>query len=139
MEQYVADRFAAHDDEERAERLADLLEDDEIYAQRARAQRLSMVFSVDAAPPAQPAPAAAPAPGAPVPAEAGQVPADAAAGKSATDAAGMDWEAWNVAAENSARYVVVQPGIGNLNQREAAATQQAPQQAPPAPPAPVQE
>lgn len=143
VQEYVATRFAAQDAEDgisdRAQRLADLLEDDAIYAQRERAQRLSMVFSVDAAPPAQPAPAAAPAPGAPVPAEAGQVPPDAAAGESATDAAGMDWEAWNVAAENSARYVVVQPGIGNLNQQQAANDQG---QAPPAPaaaPAPAQE
>jgi len=48
----------------------------------------------------------------------------------------MDVDAWQVAAENSARYVVVKPGIGNIN--AAPQGQQQPpfmQQQTPAPPA----
>jgi hypothetical protein len=123
------------DAEDRAQVLKDLLEDEEIYAQRERAEKLRSMysFSVDPGAPAAPAAPVDPAAAAPVDPAA---PVESA-GESATDAAGMDWKAWNVAAENSARYVIVKPGIGNLNQQQ---QQQAPQAAAPAPPTqPVQE
>lgn len=136
VEQYVHQVFAQADEDDLQQQFDDLMEDDEIYVQRDFDR---MVFSVDpgvpAAVPAPPPGAAAPAPAAapgtaPAPATDAPAPAD---GESATDAAGMDVDAWQVAAENSARYVVVKPGIGNIN-----AKPQQPsfmQQAPPAPPA----
>jgi hypothetical protein len=63
LEAAVADQFAT----ERAQRLADLMEDEEIYAARERAERLQLLFAVDAEMAAQP-PAVAPAPAAPIPA-----------------------------------------------------------------------
>lgn len=110
------------EDEERrrelAERLRDQDEDEEIYAQRERGERLRHMFSMDPGP--APAPGAAPAPAptgaAPVPTGASQpapadpnapAPAPGAEGQSATDAAGMDVDAWNIAAQASARYRVV--------------------------------
>jgi len=118
VNEVLADRQEEKQDDELAARLKDLLEDEEIYAQRERTERLRHMFSVDpgAAPPAAPAPAAgAPTPagpgapaGTPAPAPTG-VPAGApaAGGQSATDAAGMDVDAWNIAAQASARYRVV--------------------------------
>jgi hypothetical protein len=102
--------------DQRMARLADILEDDEIYSQRERASRLSMVFAMDtqygAPAPAAPAsaPAAAPTPAGDAPA-AGQPAPEG--GQSDTDAAGMDEEAWQIAAEADARYsVVAEPGGG---------------------------
>lgn len=102
--------------DELAARLKDLEEDEEIYAQRQRAERLQHMFSMDMGPVpgAAPAPAAgapASAPAAPAPAPANGAPVDpvpgGAPGESATDAAGMDVDAWNIAAQASARYRVV--------------------------------
>ena len=126
IKRQVADHFAAMEEkepepersnqDELAARLKDLEEDEEIYAQRKRAERLQHMFSMDMGPVpgAVPAPAAgapAPAPGAQPPAPAPGAPVDPAAaaapGESATDAAGMDVDAWNIAAQASARYRVV--------------------------------
>lgn len=111
---------ADHDD--LAARMRDLDEDEEIYAQRARAERLRHMFSVDPGPVPGAAPASAPGaaapvlagspqPGQPAPAQptAPGVPGEPApAGtESATDVAGMDIDAWNIAAQASARYRVV--------------------------------
>ena len=107
--------------DELAARLKDLEEDEEIYAQRQRAERLQHMFSMDAGPLPGAAPAPAPGaaapvlagpavPGQPAPAPPGGAadPATAGAGgESATDAAGMDVDAWNIAAQASARYRVV--------------------------------
>jgi len=102
LEIAVQDHFAQQ--QERIERLADILEDDEIYAQRERAARLSTVFAAEPMPPAPAAPA--PAAGAPAPAAAPVAAPDAAPvdGQSATDAAGMDEVAWQIAAEADARF-----------------------------------
>jgi hypothetical protein len=146
--------FAAGDEEdtEVQERLRDLLEDEEIYAQRERTQRARDMFAADmaVAPPAAPAPAGgapapAPAPGAPAPgAPAPAAPGDpaAAAGQSATDAAGMDIDAWNIAAMADARYSLVPEADGGSAEVEEPAAPAAPAPAAPAPaaaapPAPV--
>lgn len=137
VEEYVQEVFSQDEDEDLKQEFDDLMEDDQIYAQR---EFDRMVFSMDAGAPA-PQPGAAPAAAAPVP---GAAPAPAAPGdvpvpadgESATDAAGMDVDAWQVAAENSARYVVVKPGIGNINAQSQQAQQPAfMQQQAPAPPA----
>lgn len=139
------------DQEERDElaaRLRDLEEDEEIYAQRQRTERARHMFATDTefAPGAAPPPAAggvpAPvAPGAPVPAAPG-APADpaAAGAESATDAAGMDIDAWNIAAMADARYSEV-VDAGSATEIEpgtaapAPATEAAPVPAAPVPPA----
>lgn len=106
------------DRDELAARLKDLEEDEEIYAQRERTERLKHMFSMDPGPAPAPAAAPAPAPGAPAPVPGAPAPAPApgaaadavpagAPGESATDAAGMDVDAWNIAAQASARYRVV--------------------------------
>jgi hypothetical protein len=113
VDEVLAERQENSDQDELAARLKDLEEDEEIYAQRQRTERLKHMFSVDPGPvpgaaPAPvpgapgPGPATAPAPGAPMaPAPTGE------AGVSGTDAAGMDVDAWNIAAQASARYRVV--------------------------------
>lgn len=124
--------------DELAARLKDLEEDEEIYAQRERAERLRHMFSMDAGPaPAPAAPAAPPTPaqpqvadptavpGAPAPTEAG--------GQSATDAAGMDVDAWNIAAQASARFRVV----GDLRDKSASTPDAANPATPDTPPAPA--
>jgi hypothetical protein len=126
-EAYVEQVFASQDQEaaERAQRLKDLLEDDEILAQRRRAARLSHVFSVD---PTIPAPAPAPGAGPVAPGAApGAAPAPAAAGadpnvdgQSATDAAGMDEVAWQIAAEADASFAVIGEGGAPAATEEAA-------------------
>ena len=142
LQAHVEATFAAEDEEERKQRLRDLLEDDEILAKRRRVERLSHVFSVTpmAPPPAAPAPvpgapAAAPAPaapGAPVPA----VPA--AGGQSATDAAGMDEVAWQIAAEADAQFAVVEePGGAPTTEEVKAPAQAAPVGADPTAAAPT--
>lgn len=68
--------------EARSQRLADLLEDEEIYKQRDRAARLAGIFAMD--------PAAPPAP--------------------ATADESQDWETWLTAAEGDAKYDLVQEG-----------------------------
>jgi hypothetical protein len=123
----VALHFAATDEpkpdtdrDELAARLKDLEEDEEIYAQRQRAERLQHMFSMDPGPVPGAAPAPAPGgaapvlagppvPGQPTPAipRAADPATPGAAGESATDAAGMDVDAWNIAAQASARYRVV--------------------------------
>jgi hypothetical protein len=114
---YVQDRFASSDEDERRQRLNDLMEDEAIYAQRQRSDRLRYMFSVDAgnAPAAPQAGSAA----APAPATApGAAPADAAApgdgGQSATDeaAGNQDYLAWSIAAQAGSRFTLVKPGIG---------------------------
>ena len=139
VQDYVADRFSQAEGEDLVQEFDDLMEDDQIYAQREFDQLMS--FSVDPAygtpaPAAAAAPAVAPAPAAPgaapTPAPDAPAPAD---GESATDAAGMDVDAWQVAAENSARYVVVKPGIGNINAAPQQAQQPGFMQQAPAPPA----
>lgn len=143
--------FAAMEDEpesqdereERAARLKDLVEDEEIYAQRARAERLRHMFSIDPGPapavapaPAAGAPAPAPAPGAPEPgAPVPVAPGDpvAAGGQSATDAAGMDVDAWNIAAQASARYRVVRDLRDKSAENADAASPATPNTPPPAP------
>jgi len=115
--EYVSDRFASTDVEERRQRLSDLLEDEAIYAQRQRAERMRYMFSVDtgSAPAApQAGPAAAPAPGA-APAAAPTDPATPGdGGQSATDqaAADQDYLAWSIAAQAGSRFTLVRPGIG---------------------------
>lgn len=134
LESAVEDQFAQQD---RIDRLADILDDEQIYEQRERAIRLSLVFAAE---PMPPAPAAAPAPGA--------APAAAPVeGQSATDAAGMDEVAWQIAAEADAQYSVVaepnaEQGTDVAAPQEAApvapaAAAPAPQQ--PAPPGQVTE
>jgi hypothetical protein len=113
------------EDEERKQRLRDLLEDDEILAKRRRVERLLNVFSVT---PVAPVPAVAPAaavpgavPGAPAPAPAAQVEG----GQSATDAAGMDEVAWQIAAEADAQFAVIEEPGGASATEEAKAPAQA--------------
>lgn len=138
------------DRDELAARLRDLEEDEEIYAQRERTERLKHMFSMDPgpapAPGAAPAPAAAPAApvpagaGAPAPVLAGPAPAgeQAPGGESATDAAGMDVDAWNIAAQASARYRVVRDLRDKSESPDAAnpATPNTPAPTTPAPAAP---
>ena len=141
------DEDQAHRDE-LAARLRDLEEDEEIYAQRERTERLRHMFSIDAgAAPVggAPAPGGAQAPGAapvqpgvaPAP-EAPVGPAAEAGGQSATDAAGMDVDAWNIAAQASARYRVVRDLRDKSESPDAAnpATPDTPAPAAPAPAAP---
>lgn len=133
--------------DELAARLKDLEEDEEIYAQRERTERVRHMFSMDMGPvpgavPAPTAGAPAPAPGAPVPAPAPGAPVDPATaatpGESATDAAGMDVDAWNIAAQASARYRVVRDLRDKSESPDAAnpATPDTPAPAAPAPAAP---
>lgn len=146
----LASRQEEEAKEELAARLKDLEEDEEIYAQRERTERLRHMFSVDPgyAPGAAPAPAAgAPAPAsAPTPAPATPVapapegapaPEATTTGQSATDAAGMDVDAWNIAAQASARFRVV----GSLREKsespDAASPATPDTPAAPAPAAPV--
>ena len=105
---------------ERAQRLADILEDEEILAQRERARRLSKVFAMDSE--AAPAPAQAAAP----------VPADAPA--PAGDEVQSD-EAVVIAQNANARYSIVEEPAGG-SEVKSVADRQAPQ-APVAPEAPV--
>lgn len=145
--------FAAQDgerDTERTERLKDLLEDEEIYAQRERAQRARDMFAADmaAAPAPAPTAGAVPAPAAPgvVAPGAGQTaPADpGAGGQSATDAAGMDVDAWSIAAQADARFSIVEdngseeaPGGGAPAPAAAPTAPAAPAAAAPAAPVPA--
>lgn len=143
--------FATLDEEPDAEvqeRLRDLLEDEEIYAQRERSQRARDMFAADTAvaPGAAPAPAAgapAPAPAAPgavpgAPAPAAPVGDPAAGGQSATDAAGMDVDAWSLAAQADARFGIVEDN-GSEEVPGGGAPAPAPAAAPAAPvPAPAQ-
>lgn len=142
------------DRDELAARLKDLEEDEEIYAQRERTERLKHMFSMDPGPVpgTAPAPATGAAPGAapvlagpapagqPVPAAPGATPGDSAAatGQSATDAAGMDVDAWNIAAQASARYRVVRDLRDKSESPDAAnpATPNTPAPTTPAPAAP---
>ena len=142
---------ARRDEEEREElaaRLKDLEEDEEIYAQRERTERVRHMFSVDPGPapvagtPApSPAAGAAPAvPGGPGPIDPNApAPVPGAAGESATDAAGMDVDAWNIAAQASARYRVVGDLRDKSQTPDAAspATPDTPPQPAPAPSAPT--
>lgn len=147
--------FTAADEQaelERRERLKDLLEDEEIYAQRERSERARNMFAADtgAAPGAVPAPAvggvpAPAAPGAPAPgAAAPSAPGDpaAAGGESATDAAGMDIDAWSIAAQADARFSILEDNGTEEAPGGGAATTGAPIEsaapAAPAPAAPVQ-
>ena len=115
VDEILVDRQEDDGRDELAARLRDLEEDEEIYAQRQRTERLRHMFSIDPGPvpgavpaPVPGAPAPAPAAGAPQPAAPGVPGEPAAAGaQSATDAAGMDVDAWNIAAQASARYRVV--------------------------------
>lgn len=137
VQEYVQDRFASDDEEERRQRLNDLMEDEAIYAQRQRADRLRYMFSVD--PGAAPAAPQAGQATAPAPATApGAAPADPAApgdgGQSATDeaAGNKDYLAWSIAAQAGSRFTLVKPGIGG-----AAATTEEATAAPAQPGAPV--
>jgi hypothetical protein len=125
--------------DDRHQRILDILEDEEIYARRERAQRFNLMFA--AAPEAYPAPApapVAPAPAAPVPGAAppAAVPEDPG-GQSATDLAADDPVAWQVAAEADARFsIVAEPGQ-DLAERAPEPVAQQPAPAAPAPAAPA--
>ena len=118
LEAAVRDHFAGQDG--RIDRLFDILDDDEIYAQRERALRLSLMFAAEPMPPAP----AAPAPGA-VPA----APAEQQQGQDILDDPSIDEaqiEAWNIAAMADARFSrVVQPGqdIPGIDQLNSDASQ----------------
>lgn len=141
---HVSAEFDAVDEdtaEERWQRFQDIMEDEAIYAQRARAARFQMMFAMGD--PVTPAPAVAPAaapvaPGAPVPA----APQEAG-GVSATDQAGDDpesWAAWQVAAEADARFSIVAEPDQETEEAPAEPVAQAPAPVPAAPvaaPAPV--
>jgi hypothetical protein len=142
----LATRQEDEDRDELTARLKDLEEDEEIYAQRERTERLKHMFSVDpgpaptAAPVAAPAPAAgAPAPGVAAPAPAPGPPGEpaAAGAQSATDAAGMDVDAWNIAAQASSRYRVVRDLRDKSAENADAASPATPDTPAPATPAPA--
>jgi len=135
----VEDQFAG----ERAERLKDISDDEEIYAQRERARRLEFLFAMNEA---APAPVAA-APVAPAPAAPGAVPAPAATpapaegapvdGESATDLAADDPEAWLIASQLDTRYSIVAEPDQDLEERTPEPVDQAPVAQAPAAPAPA--
>lgn len=124
----VEAEFDSQDAEERWRRFQDILEDEDIYAQRQRAQRFNLLFAAAPEAAVAPAPVAPVAPAAPV---AGQ-PAPATNGESATDAAAGDPVAWQIAAEADARFSIVAEPDQELE--EAPVEPEAQQPVAPAPP-----
>lgn len=148
IREQVVKQLTDEEKELRRSQLQDLIDDEEIYAQRERAERFNLFFAAapEAAPVPAPVPVApAPAPGAtpPVP-QPGQAPVPAE-GESATDLAADDPVAWQVAAEADARFSIVAEPDQELEEREpeptsapaAPAPTQAPAPAATVPPAPV--
>lgn len=125
------------DQEERAQALADLLEDDEIYDQRERAQALEGIFAADAGA-AQPGAAAPTSTAAPAPVAPGAV-APASAAEGMLDEMGM------MARQQDAAFSIVEEPAGDPSVEPGQATPAgtpapavpAPAQAPAPTPAPV--
>lgn len=120
----IRDQVLSQIDEEEAaerhQRLLDVLEDEEIYAQRERAKRYNLMFAMAPEATAAPgAPVAAPGSVSPAPAQ-GAAPAPAPeGGQSATDMAADDPVAWQIAAEADARFSVVAEPDQELEERPA--------------------